>query len=469
MPKPTLIVLAPYWDFWEHTIGARVRHDRAAQARRLAQVFSDEYDVAYAGELTAPEPAEAIGRRLTKGPAIDAVLVLSSLAVPPRTSTALLDQFPEVPVVIWAIYDPGLGVNSSFDHSGVTTHGATVGAPMLSSALIRRRRHVDVLLGRADDPSALRRAREHLAAATASSKVRQARLGIVGPPLEGFDHVVTRAEQLHEDLGVSTIEITPGEFRDEFLSTAPDRVTERARELRSEYRLDNVEKPDLHRATQAALALEAICLRHQLDAGAMNCHVPEIRLGDEIGIAPCFALGCMTSKGIPWSCTGDALTAMAMCIAAKLGGATLYHELEVLDYETGELVIANTGEHDRRWWPGHQLPPVGCNHWFRSLNKRCSLCVRATLPPGPSTLVAFVQTGAGGYRLVTARAELTGRAFPETGTINGAIRFAADPVESWERWAEAGAGHHSCLTDSDRRGALRLLARHLALDLIEVC
>ncbi len=467
--KPRIIILAPYWDFWEHTIGTAVRGDRAAQAQRVGEVLSDEYNVAYVGQLTAPDAASAVGRRLAGGPLIDAILVLSSFAVPPRTSTALLDQLPEVPIVIWAIYDSDMQVSPSFGHGGVTSHGATVGAPMLASALLRTPRQVDVLLGRTDDESAINRVRERLRVAAVASRLRRARIGTVGSPLEGFDHVVTPPAQLRRDLGLSTVEITPGEFRDEFLATRPDGVKERARELTSQYRLSTVRTADLHRATQAVLALEAICQRHQLDAGAMNCHVREIRLGDEVGIAPCFALGCLTSSGIPWSCTGDVLTAIAMCVTSKLGGPTLYHELEVLDYETGEFVIANTGEHDRRWWPEHELPPLHCNLWFKGPNQRCSLCVKATLPSGPATLVAFVQGGPGGYRLVTARAEVTGRALPGTGTTNGALRFSADPVGSWERWVGAGAGHHSCLTNADRRQELRHLARLLALDLVEIC
>ena len=170
--------------------------------------------------------------------------------------------------------------------------------------------------------------------------MRRARLGVVGSALDGFDHVVTSSDRLHRHLGMTMVEIAPEEFRDEFLAVRSDRVTDRARQFHSQYRLDNVLHSDLERAAQTVVALETICSRHHLDAGAMNCHVPQIRLGAEIGIAPCFALGCLTSAGIPWTCTGDVLTAIAMCLVAKFGGATLYHELEVFDYQTGELVVA---------------------------------------------------------------------------------------------------------------------------------
>src|SRR5277367_6410015 len=95
--KGSLIVVAPYWDFWESTIGPDVRRERADQARHFGRVLGDEYEVVYAGQVTDAESAAAVGRRLGEGQVIDAILVLSSMAVPPRTSTALLEQFPHTP------------------------------------------------------------------------------------------------------------------------------------------------------------------------------------------------------------------------------------------------------------------------------------------------------------------------------------------------------------------------------------
>jgi hypothetical protein len=64
----------------------------------------------------------------------------------------------------------------------------------------------------------------------------------------------------------------------------------------------------LERSLRAALALQAVVDRHTLDGGAFNCHVPQFRFGDEIGIAPCWALGRLTTAGRPFTCTGDILT-----------------------------------------------------------------------------------------------------------------------------------------------------------------
>ena len=112
---------------------------------------------------------------------------------------------------------------------------------------------------------------------------------------------------------------------------------------------DVAEAESLDRSLRAALALEAVVDAHGLDGGAFNCHVPQFRFGEPIGIAPCWGLGRLTSGGRPFTCTGDIVTAVAMLTTKRLGGAAVYHEIEAIDYATGEVVIANSGEHDLAW------------------------------------------------------------------------------------------------------------------------
>jgi L-arabinose isomerase len=68
-----------------------------------------------------------------------------------------------------------------------------------------------------------------------------------------------------------------------------------------------------------------------------------------------------------------------------------------------------------------------------------------------------------------ARGELTTRTFPETGTVNGAFRFADGPVEAaWARWAGAGVNHHSSATPGDLSADVVTVARHLGIEAVVV-
>jgi L-arabinose isomerase len=206
--------------------------------------------------------------------------------------------------------------------------------------------------------------------------------------------------------------------------------------------------------------VEDLVARHGLDAGAMNCHVPEIRFGPDIGVAPCFGLGRSTSSGVPWTCAGDVLTAVAMLAGKLLGGAAQYHELETVDYATEEFVLASSGEHDLAFAAGAR-PRLVRNEWFAA-DTHVGACACFSAPAGPATLLAFADVG-DGYRLIAAEGELTGRSFPATGTANGAFRFARG-IEAWYDWCLAGANHHASATHGAIAPAVKALARFLGIE-----
>lgn len=468
-PPPRVALVHPYWDFWKHTAPAGFRASRLELARRLAGQVATAMEVATVAEVASPDEGAALAAKLGR---VDAVLVLQTMAVPPAYVLGLLDGLPEAAVVVWAAHDTGL--DDRFDHSGITTQGATVGVPMLTNALSRAERPFTLVLGRVDDAATVERVREALRAAGAAGVIRRSRLGRVGRPLEGYLHVDLDEAELREATGIEVVSISPLEVLERYRSVPDSDVTELRDELDAfGWRVDaDVFQDDgLERSLRVAAALHELVVDHGLDAGAMNCHVPQIRFGKEIGVTPCFGLGRLTSLGIPWTCTGDMVTAVAMLTTKRLGGAALYHELETIDYATDEVVIANSGEHDLAWLAPGEAPRLARNGWFCGTDARCGVCAAFEPAPGPATLVGFTPhpRAPGGFRYVVARGELTPRRFPATGTPNGAFRFSSGPVvDAWVRWARAGVNHHASATPGDYSGAVAEVAQHLGVESVEV-
>ncbi len=196
--------------------------------------------------------------------------------------------------------------------------------------------------------------------------------------------------------------------------------------------------------------------------------MPEIRFGPEVGIAPCFALGRQTSRGIPWACAGDVVTAVAMLTLKLLGAAAQYHELESLDYDTGELVVASSGEHDLAF--AGERPSLIRNLWYDK-DPTCGACACFGAPAGPATLVGFTELDAPvpGYRFIVAPGEFTSTGWPGVGTPYAAFRFGSGPAtEAWSRWCRAGANHHSAATPGDLAGRVETVARYLGVESIRV-
>jgi L-arabinose isomerase len=388
--------------------------------------------------------------------------------VPPDTTLAALEPLAGLPVVIWAVHRQER-LAEGFDHAAVTSEGATVGAPMLTSTLVRAGRAFELVLGRLEDASVLDRLRALLQAAAAARRVARSRLGRVGRPLPGYSCVDADDSRLRAATGITPVAIDPVEVQELYRAVDRRRITELERETRSAYEVaPEAEGAVLERSLRVACALEDLVARHALDAAAMNCHVPEIRFGDEIGIAPCYGLGRLTSRGVPWSCVGDVLTAFAMLVLKLLGAAAQYHELESLDHETGELVIASSGEHDLAFGDGRR-PRLVKNRWFEH-DPLTGACACFAARPGPATLVGFAQLDCPPrYRLIAARGELTARSFPATGTANGAFRFTAGPAaDAWERWCRAGVNHHSAATPGDYAAQVETVARFLGVEAVAV-
>lgn len=469
--RPRAGVVHPYWTLWEHTAGPTFRADRIALARSVADELADVVEPVVVLEIASAEDGAAVSRQLAAS-GIDVLLVVQTMAVPAAWTLAAIHALPRVPVVVWALHETGL-VDGAFDHAAITTQGATVGAPMLSNLLSRDARPFELVLARRSDTAGVRRVRDALRLAGVARGIARARLGRIGRPLDGYRHVDVDDDALRDATGIELVAVDPDEVVDRYRAVDEARVRALEAEVLRDWTLEEplAGSDSLARSLRAALALEEVADRHALDGGAFNCHVPQFRFGDEVGIAPCWALGRLTTAGRPFTCTGDVVTAVAMMTTKRLGGAALYHEIEAIDYATGEVVIANSGEHDLAWLAPGERPRLRRNGWFCGRDAQCGVCAVLEPAPGPATLVGFTPhpDARGGFRYVVARGELTERRFPETGTANGAFRFLDGPVEeAWARWARAGVNHHSAATPGDLSADVATVARHLGIEAVIV-
>jgi L-arabinose isomerase len=468
--RPRAGVIHPYWTLWEHTASPSFRGDRMALARAVAEDLTDTVDAVAVDEIASATDGETVGRKFADLD-VEVVLVLQTMAVPAAWTMAAIELLPGVPVVVCALHEAGLG--DRVDHGTITTQGATVGAPMLSNLLSRADRAFDLVLVRRSDPDGLERLGHALRLAGIARRISRSRLGRIGRPLDGYAHVDVDDAELRAATGIELVAVDPDEVVDRYRAVPDADVRALEADVRRDWTLvgDLVEGETLERSLRAALALESVVDAHDLDGGAFNCHVPQFRFGDTIGIAPCWALGRLTSGGRPFTCTGDIVTAVAMLTTKRLGGAAVYHEIETIDYDSGEVVIANSGEHDLAWLADGERPRLQRNDWFCGKDAHCGVCAAFEPSPGPATLVGFTPRprSRGGFRYVVARGELTARRFPETGTVNGAFRFADGPVEAaWARWARAGVNHHSSATPGDLAADVVAVANHLAIDAVVV-
>lgn len=453
-------VVHPYWDFWADSTPFDLERSREGLLADAVARIATHAEVVWSGLVDADRLPAVAGQLRDAAP--DVVVVAQSMATPPAVTSSLLVELGAVPLVVWALRAEG-AVRARFDHADVTSEGATVGTPMLTSLLVRAGRPFDLLTRPLADARLDVELGAAIRAAVAAAHLARARIGRVGSPIDGYACVDLDVGRLGAEVGPTIVGLDPLEYLEAYRSVGAAEVATAIDSVRGSHRVaTDVIVDELERAVRCHLALEQLVADHRLDAGAFNCHVPEIRLGAEIGIAPCFALGCATSAGVPWTCSGDVVTAVAMLAVKQLGGPALYHELEAFDQGTGVFVLANTGEHDAGLAPGVR-PEIVADPWYPGPPR--SLCARLSPGPGPGTLVAFVQLDQpGGHRFVVAPGKFVAEGYPATGTANAAFRFRGDdPAESWRRWCLAGANHHGVATTGDLLGPLERVVAHLGV------
>jgi len=458
-------IAVPFSHLWSESVDFDIRARQLAQGEEVAAELETR-GVSVGRVVVFGDRDEAV-KAADQLTGVDAIAVVQTMGVQPAFAISLLDQLSNTPLVIFAAVAHE-SLDSDFDHGSITADGALVGTPMLTSVLVRRARPYDLVVGSGRDSSALDSLALALRAAVAAAVLRRARIAVVGKPIDGYDCVTIDAERLARTLGTALIEIDPSEFRDRFKRvTAQEEL--RALQDVSSFAIIDADGESLRRSVRAIPAIASITADHRCDAGVMNCHVDTIRFSPEVGIAPCLGLGMATSLGVPWTCAGDALTAVAMLAVKAAGLPALYHELESVDFETGEFVVANSGEHDMTWGARGEVR-LRPNGWFQS-DPIPGCCLAFELPPGPASLVGFAQIdGSESFRFIVARGEVTQRTFASVGTVSAAFRFAGQsPIESWRRWCQSGVNHHSVLTTIEGADVVSAIGRHTGVGVIDAC
>jgi len=453
---PRIALIHPYWDFWESSVPGDLRADRAALLADARAVLGGAADIEISHLLSPGDDLGDLGRRCAM---VDAIIIVSTMAAPPAAVMAVLEIAHRPAVVIWAL-SRDTDLPTAFTHSDITTRGSTVGAPMIASALTRTGRPFDVVLTSLDEPEAAVAA---VRRAGAAGLLKRSTVLRVGAPIPGYTSVDVPDDAL-QAMGIRVVRHEASELAARAREVTLPVVQDTVESLRKEFAVDpGVSAEALDRCARIEVALDQIVTETGANAGVINCHVPALRLDPVAGVAPCLALGRLTSRGIPWTCAGDVVTSVAMLAVRALGYPTLYHEVEAVDFSTDEVLLANTGEHDLGLCAGRaRLIP---NVWFTD-DRVTGPCATFQLRAGPASLVAFTFTSAG-PRWVVAEGAFTGREAPLTGTPHSGFRFASGHVaESWVRWAAAGVTHHSVATNALLGQDIKAVARHLNTDVV---
>ena len=185
---PRIALLSPYWTFWEPSARIDLRADRLGLARARSRRRCRRVEVVAAELVDGREAGAAAGER---SPRRRPTRCSCCRAWPCRRPTRSPRSRPCRPRRSWCGRSTArTGCPTAFDHSDITTEGATVGTPHADQRPAPSRAPARARGRPAARPGVPRCASSRRSrAATAAGRLRRARIARVGRPIDGYDCV----------------------------------------------------------------------------------------------------------------------------------------------------------------------------------------------------------------------------------------------------------------------------------------
>lgn len=468
MTRPVVAAVGGYMAYFEAVMGPGARAGRAAHLRAVTGPLAGEVDLRDHGLLVDAGDAARIVAGLRATPP-DVLLVVPTMATPPGPMMEVITA-TGAPVVLACGHDLH-GIGADYDMAALCRHSVNVGAMMVESLMRRNGLQPISLVGETDDPAFHLRLALLIRAAHLAARLPGLRMGRLGLPMPGYDHVGLSPEEAEES-GIHLVDVSLEHWSSRVAAISADRIAAfLAGELPRHLPPGTGTEPspgtgeDWRRAAALALALRDLAVDEELDCGSLTCRGP-FGVGLPGGAIGCLATSLMTGRGRPFSATGDLLVALAMFIGRNLGGpkdgATLYCELDAIDRDSGCFLVANTGEGDFAW----AAPDSRCRIGPAAAHSGTTvpgLVIEHDLRPGPATLVgaALDRTRGRGITLAAMEGSVPDQAARRTGlkVSHGWFRSNSAPAaRAMQRWTGTGVTHHAALS----RGHLAEAMAHLS-------
>jgi L-arabinose isomerase len=395
------------------------------------------------------------------------VIVLApTMAAPAGYQWTAIRDHAGVPIFLWNVH--GLHtIDRSYTAESIVPNSANVGCMMINNILRREGRPADIVTGHVDDAAMLEAAKWRIKAAILAGRLRKARFGVLGKPLDGYINVVADAGALRRAIGANLVDITAAEFTDAYRAGTPAMVDALDAELRATYRIEVPDGGELRDSLRLCIALATIVERHRLSGGTFNCRNEFGVHNPEINVIGCLANTYLTTSGFPFTCTGDIITAIAMFLGKHAGGDSYYCELDTIDYARDLMLCANTGEGDFC----QSADPAGC--CIRPSGRQSGRIARGCnviypMPDRPGTAIAFTPRAdsKGGHAIIAAEGRIAGSPPSGLGLPSMNFKFASgSTADAVSRWILAGATHHACISSGHLARELGLVAHHLGIGL----
>ncbi|KIT16630.1 hypothetical protein [Jannaschia aquimarina] len=282
---------------------------------------------------------------------------------------------------------------------------------------------------------------------------RPLRIGRIGEHPEGFDTCRYNAPRLRALTGAEVVTMDLSALFDRARGVEAQAVAPYREKAAALAGVDDLDAGELDRSLRLAAALDGIRTEERLDAMAIRCW-PETFT--EYGGAVCGAVSMLGEARTPCACEADVYGAVTQAILQDVADAPVFLA-DIVDMEGETGIVWHCGQAPASMAAGGMAATV-------HTNRRQALLYEFTLRPGRVTLFRLSQAH-GRHQAVIATGEAVDAPMAFTGT-SGTIRW--DRPDMADALIASGLEHHMALAYGDHSEALRGVAAHLDIPVLEL-
>jgi len=452
-------------EFYE-TLVPELRPSREAWVRRaVIPALHPQANVVFESAAFRREDIERVVANFENAP-VDALLVLLLTYSPSQLALPAL-QRTRLPIAIWntqelAAVGPAFSVARMIDNHGV--HGTQD----LANVLLRAGVPFHYVTSHPAEPRGAQELGDFFAAAAAVRRLRHARLGLMGYPFPGMGDFAVDTSQLVLSLGCSWTNLPVSEYIARAAAAEPSRVGELMKEYRDTYALaPDLTEHDLECTARAEVALRGLVTDHRLDA--FSCQFLAFGDDERTSTVPFVATSRLMAEGVGFGGEGDLIAAAATAFFNWLQPPATFSEMFTIDFEGNSIFMSHMGEANVAMARRDRKVPLVARPTPITRTRDRQLALVTTLEPGPATLAALTLGPSGKWRIIAAAAQIE-----DFGPLQDfcvphfKLKPAQDVRDFLTAYAKAGGPHHNAVCFGDARPRLRIAARLLSAEYIEL-
>jgi len=440
MNKPKIGVFVTGFMEDEYNRTGHLRQNFIDSAAGLAKTLS-----AY-GEIVDPgfveyEPDAERAAQMFNAASVDLIVVVA-LAYQNGTVPARMFLNTKAPVLIWNTQHIRK-FPEDVDFDLIMLNSGMCGLPELTNGLLRTGRDFKIITSHVTDPQGLARIGDYAEAAGVVSRLRKARIGVIGHTYAGMTDLMIDQYSLRNSVGPLCWPIEPESVAAAAAAIPTEEVEAVIKEERRRFRVENLPSETFERSVRLALGLERVVKENHLDALAT---FEQAWLADpRVGIVANYGAGRLISSGVPSVPEGDVPTAVSMLLLRQLAGSSTIVENYVMDFDNNTMILSHDGTGNPALAANPSEVSIKPSIYYRGLHG-FGAAYEFAYAAGDVTLLSLISLGNGKWRFIVAEGESLKMAPRQLAAPQMTFRHSSGSIEKYcDGWCKTGGPHHAAL------------------------